>query len=98
MLGSTFSSSRSNQSRFERYLSKSKKDPKLALLVAAMLHARTANTMDLAAHLPLKAPRYEVSMDFSFSIQLFGQLQRNYDKDRATLAKAISRKDHCFNY
>lgn len=33
---------------------------KLALLVAAMLHARTANTMDLAAHLPLATQRQDM--------------------------------------
>jgi hypothetical protein len=33
---------------------------KLALLVAAMLHARTANTMDLAAHLPLETERQDM--------------------------------------
>lgn len=33
---------------------------KLALLVSAMLHARTANTMDLAAHLPLKTKRQDM--------------------------------------
>jgi hypothetical protein len=62
MLGSTFHLAEAISQDLKDIFPKQRKTQrgKLALLVAAMLHARTANTMNLATHLPLKTRRQDM--------------------------------------
>lgn len=62
MLGSTFHLAEAINQDLKDIFPEQRKTQrgKLALLVGAMLHARTANTMDLAAHLPLKTKRQDM--------------------------------------
>lgn len=62
MLGNTFYLAEAIYKDLKDILPKQRKTQrrKLALLVGAMLQARTANTMDLAAHLPLKTQRQDM--------------------------------------
>jgi Transposase DDE domain len=68
MLGNTSHLAEAIYKDLEEMLPKQRKTQrrKLALLTAVMLQAKTANTMDLAAHLPLKTERQDMRFQWIF--------------------------------